>query len=54
LGREIGVRGSAGIILRGVSNAPTPVEPRSPTFLIAADTLPSMEGSQWTQRLALP
>jgi len=34
---------SAGIVLRGVSDAPAAVEPRSPAPLIATDALPPIK-----------
>jgi hypothetical protein len=53
LGPEYRREWAAGIVLRGVSDAPTAVEPRSPASFIAADALSAVEGSQRTQWLAL-
>ena len=54
LGAENRREWAAGIVLRGVSDAPTTVEPRSLASFVAADALPAVEGSQRTQWLALP
>jgi hypothetical protein len=53
LGSEDRREASAGIVLRGVSDAPTAVEPGPSTSLIPADALFAVEGSQRTKRLAL-
>jgi hypothetical protein len=44
LGPENRSEGPAGIVLRGVSDAPTAVEPRPPTPVEATDTLCALEG----------
>lgn len=54
LGSENGREGSAGTVLRSVSDAPAAVKPGPPAPLIPADALLAVEGSQRTQWLALP
>lgn len=46
--------GSARIVLRGVPDAPTAIEPRSSTSLIAADALPAVERSERPEQLPFP
>jgi hypothetical protein len=53
LGSENRREGSAGIVLRGVSDTPATVKPGPLATLVPADALLAVEGSQRTQWLAL-